>query len=87
VVEPTMNGIGSDAFCILWDGTKLVGMNASGHSPELMTPDKYEGQAKIADTGWGCVSTRERYRCGWPFIRATASCRSRPVRAGDQVRP
>ena len=22
-----------------------------------MTPDKYEGQAKIADTGWGCVST------------------------------
>jgi len=56
VVEPTMNGIGSDAFCILWDGTKLVGMNASGHSPELMTPDKYEGQAKIADTGWGCVS-------------------------------
>ncbi|MBV8394555.1 MAG: gamma-glutamyltransferase [Alphaproteobacteria bacterium] len=56
VVEPTMNGIGSDAFCILWDGTKLVGMNASGHSPELMTPDKYEGQAKISDTGWGCVS-------------------------------
>ena len=52
-----MNGIGSDAFCILWDGTKLVGLNASGHSPALMTPDKYEGQAKIADTGWGCVST------------------------------
>ena len=57
VVEPTMNGIGSDAFCILWDGTKLVGLNASGHSPELMTPDKYEGHAKIADTGWDCVST------------------------------
>jgi gamma-glutamyltranspeptidase/glutathione hydrolase len=56
VVEPTMNGIGSDAFCILWDGAKLVGLNASGHSPALMTPDKYAGQAKIADTGWGCVS-------------------------------
>ena len=56
VVEPTMNGIGADAFCILWDGTKLVGLNASGHSPELMTPDKYEGMAKIPDTGWGCVS-------------------------------
>ena len=38
-----MNGIGSDAFCILWDGTKLVGLNASGHSPALMTPDKYAG--------------------------------------------
>ena len=57
VVEPTMNGIGADAFCILWDGTKLVGLNASGHSPELMTPDKYDGMAKIPDTGWGCVST------------------------------
>ena len=33
ITEPTMNGIGSDAFCILWDGTKLVGLNASGHSP------------------------------------------------------
>jgi gamma-glutamyltranspeptidase/glutathione hydrolase len=25
VVEPTMNGIGSDAFAILWDGSKLHG--------------------------------------------------------------
>ena len=30
-----MNGIGSDAFCILWDGKKLHGLNASGHSPAL----------------------------------------------------
>ena len=37
VVEPTNNGIGADAFCILWDGSKLVGLNASGHSPALMT--------------------------------------------------
>ena len=57
VVEPTMNGIGSDAFCILWDGQKLVGLNASGHSPALMTPDQYAGQAKMPDTGWGSVST------------------------------
>ena len=33
VVEPTMNGIGSDAFCILWDGKKLLGLNASGRAP------------------------------------------------------
>ena len=44
VVEPTNNGIGADAFCILWDGSKLVGLNASGHSPALMTPDQYKGQ-------------------------------------------
>ena len=33
VVEPTGNGIGSDAFAILWDGGKLHGLNASGRSP------------------------------------------------------
>ncbi|NQW52880.1 MAG: gamma-glutamyltransferase, partial [Rhodospirillales bacterium] len=57
VVEPTMNGIGADAFCILWDGKKLVGLNASGHSPALMTPDKYAGQAGMPHVGWGSVTT------------------------------
>src|SRR5262249_57514090 len=56
VVEPTMNGIGGDAFCILWDGTKLVGLNASGHSPALMTPDQYKGQTAMPNVGWGSVS-------------------------------
>ncbi|CAN5858211.1 gamma-glutamyltransferase [soil metagenome] len=57
VVEPTMNGIGADAFCILWDGAKLVGLNASGHSPALMTPDHYAGQATMPNVGWGSVTT------------------------------
>ena len=30
IVEPCSNGLGSDAFCILWDGKKLHGLNASG---------------------------------------------------------
>src|SRR2546430_8687821 len=33
VVEPTSNGIGSDAFAVVWDGSKLHGLNASGRSP------------------------------------------------------
>ena len=33
LVEPTGNGIGSDAFAILWDGKQLHGLNASGRSP------------------------------------------------------
>ena len=57
VVEPTMNGIGADAFCILWDGKQLVGLNAHGHSPALMTPDKYAGLDKMPHVGWGCVTT------------------------------
>ena len=33
VVEPTGNGLGSDAFCILWDGKELHGLNSSGAAP------------------------------------------------------
>ena len=34
VCEPTGNGLGSDAFCILWDGQQLHGLNASGPAPQ-----------------------------------------------------
>ena len=35
VVEPTSNGIGADGFAILWDGSELHGLNASGRwSPD-----------------------------------------------------
>ena len=65
VVEPTMNGIGSDAFCILWDGTKLHGLNASGHSPALMTPDKYDGPGQDRRAPAGAASAcRARCRSG-----------------------
>ena len=33
ITEPVSNGLGSDAFCILWDGKGLHGLNASGPSP------------------------------------------------------
>ncbi|MBU1361763.1 MAG: gamma-glutamyltransferase family protein [Gammaproteobacteria bacterium] len=41
VVEPVSNGLGSDAFCILWDGEKLHGLNASGCSPEAWSPEYF----------------------------------------------
>jgi gamma-glutamyltranspeptidase/glutathione hydrolase len=34
VVEPTSNGIGSDAFAIIWTKGKLHGLNASGVAPQ-----------------------------------------------------
>ena len=43
VVEPTSNGIGSDAFCILWDGKNLHGLNASGRSPAAWNLDRFKG--------------------------------------------
>ena len=33
ITEPVSNGLGSDAFCILWDGQSLHGLNASGCAP------------------------------------------------------
>ena len=33
VVEPVSNGLGSDAFALVWDGAKLHGLNASGSAP------------------------------------------------------
>jgi gamma-glutamyltranspeptidase/glutathione hydrolase len=42
IVEPVSNGLGSDAFCILWDGKELHGLNASGHAPQAWTPDYFK---------------------------------------------
>ena len=39
LVEPVSNGIGSDAYAIVWDGKTLHGLNASGRSPEGWTPE------------------------------------------------
>ncbi|MBR0478768.1 MAG: gamma-glutamyltransferase, partial [Solobacterium sp.] len=33
VVEPTANGLGSDAFALVWMKDRLYGLNASGPSP------------------------------------------------------
>jgi gamma-glutamyltranspeptidase/glutathione hydrolase len=62
VVEPTSNGIGSDAFAILWDGQRLVGLDASGRSPAGWTPERFAGKSAMPTLGWdsvtvpGCVS-------------------------------
>jgi gamma-glutamyltranspeptidase/glutathione hydrolase len=54
VVEPTGNGLGSDAFCILWDGKQLHGLNASGRAPAAWTPDKFPDG--MPQHGWDSVT-------------------------------
>jgi gamma-glutamyltranspeptidase / glutathione hydrolase len=56
VVEPTSSGIGSDAFCILWDGSQLHGLNASGRSPAALTPEHFVGRDAIPVVGWDPVT-------------------------------
>lgn len=40
VVEPTSNGIGGDAFALVWTKGRLHGLNSSGQSPKLLTHEK-----------------------------------------------
>jgi gamma-glutamyltranspeptidase/glutathione hydrolase len=60
IVEPCSNGLGSDAFCILWDGKELHGLNASGCAPQGWTPEyfasKYPGASKLPKRGWDAVT-------------------------------
>lgn len=55
VVEPVSNGIGSDAFAIVWDGRRLHGLNASGRSPTAWTPKYFAGKA-VPAVGWNSVT-------------------------------
>lgn len=57
VVEPTGCGIGSDAFAILWDGSTLHGLNASGRSAAGWTPAHLAPDGSIPERGWGAVTT------------------------------
>ncbi|MDQ4136172.1 MAG: gamma-glutamyltransferase family protein, partial [Pseudomonadota bacterium] len=55
VVEPSGNGLGSDAFAILWDGKELHGLNASGRSPAGWTPERF-GSGAMPERGWESVT-------------------------------
>jgi len=55
LVEPVSNGIGSDAYALIWDGKKLHGLNASGRSPAAWTLD-YFARRKVPERGWDSVS-------------------------------
>lgn len=53
VVEPTSNGIGSDAFALVWMNGELHGLNASGPAPQKLSIDavKERGHETIPTHG------------------------------------
>ncbi len=64
VLEPTSNGLGSDAFAIVWDGNKLHGLNGSGRSPMSLTyeemmkhSEERSGKSAVPLFGWMPVTT------------------------------
>jgi len=56
VVEPNNNGIGSDAFALVWDGSALHGLNASGRAPAGLDPGRFEGLSAVPAFGWDAVT-------------------------------
>lgn len=58
VCEPTSNGIGGDAFSIVWHKGKLYGLNSSGPSPKRISIDilKKAGHKEMPKFGWAPVN-------------------------------
>lgn len=64
IVEPVSNGLGSDAFAMVWDGEQLHGLNASGTAPSHWDTNWFarrygvdaQGHAKRPVRGWDSVT-------------------------------
>ena len=58
VLEPTSNGIGGDAFALVWDGDRLHGLNGSGRAPAACTVDALaaDGHQTLPALGWWPVT-------------------------------
>ncbi len=87
IVEPVSNGLGSDAFCILWDGARLHGLNASGRAPVAWTPAWFAAKhgadaATPPQRGWDSVTVPGAV-AGW----AALSERFGRLPFGDLMQP
>ena len=56
VVEPNNNGIGSDAFALIYDGKDLHGINGSGRTPNALKRRDYLGLKRMPGLGWHSVT-------------------------------
>jgi gamma-glutamyltranspeptidase/glutathione hydrolase len=68
VVEPVSCGLGGDAFALVWDGARLHGLNASGHSPAAWNIDYFRRRGTRATRGWDTV-TVPGVIAGWEALR------------------
>ena len=77
VLEPTSNGLGSDAFALIWTQGKLYGINGSGWSPAGLTRDELlnRGYDQVPLRGWEPVMTALAHRRRGPkSIAVLAAC-------------
>jgi len=77
VVEPVSCGLGGDAFALVWDGSQLHGLNASGVAPAAWNVDYFRrrygedanGVAKHPQRGWD-AATVPGVIAGWEALHA-----------------
>ncbi|MGI6014431.1 MAG: gamma-glutamyltransferase family protein [Oscillospiraceae bacterium] len=84
VVEPTSNGLGSDAFALVWTRDKLHGLNASGRYPRLgsLAALKARGYDEMPMFGWMPVMVP-----GAPSAWAELSAKFGRLRLEDVLAP
>ncbi len=69
VVEPTSNGIGSDAFAIVWFKGELHGLNASGYAPKDISIDALKKMGLTEIPRFGMVPvTVPGTPAGWAML-------------------
>ena len=57
VVEPVSNGIGSDAFALVWDGENLHGLNGSGRAASALDAEALRASHEtFPEWGWPGVT-------------------------------
>ena len=61
LTEPCSNGLGADNFAIVWDGSQLHGLNASGTAPDAWTLDYFVRR-------YGTDLARDRPLRGWDTV-------------------
>lgn len=89
VVEPTANGIGSDAFALVWSAKerKLFGLNSSGPAPKSISIQRVLEDHKVTDGkmptyGWAPVTVS-----GAPKAWAELSSRFGRLSLSDALAP
>ena len=89
VVEPTSNGIGGDAFAIVWFNNKMHGLNASGPAPKSISIEKVKAKLaqgdqieKMPTFGWTPVTVP-----GAPAAWATLSNKFGKLPLYDVLKP
>ena len=100
VTEPMMNGLGGDAFILVYWQGKLHGLNASGRCPHAMTRKTFNeaGWKRMPQVDWGSVSVPgapdriidrhllpARLRT-WAWTWVVVDPRSRPSAIGASIR-